>query len=168
MLERGIFITYEAIRKWCRKFGQQYANQIRCRRPQISDKWHLDEVVLAIDGQKYYLWRAVDSEGNVLDILMQSRRNTKAAKKVLRKLLKKQGFAPRVIVTDKLKSYGAAKKEILPGVEHRQHKGLNNRAENSQEAPAQAQVPRSSTTVSLILRIHPTTLPPQTTSTHCN
>jgi len=133
MLERGIFVTYEAIRKWCRKFGQQYANQIRRRRPQSSDKWHLDEVVVTIDAQKYYLWRAVDSEGNVLDILMQSRRDTKAGNRFFRKLLKKQGFAPRVIVTDKLKSYGAAKREILRKVEHRQHKGLNNRAENSHQ-----------------------------------
>ncbi len=133
MLERRICLTYETIRKWCRKFGQQYANQIRRRRPQLNDKWHLDEVVLAIDGRKYYLWRAVDSEGNVLDILMQSRRDTKAAKRFFRKLLRKQGEAPRVIVTDKLKSYGAAKKVILKGVEHRQHKGLNNRAENSHQ-----------------------------------
>ncbi len=133
MLERGICITYEAIRKWCRKFGQQYGNQIRCRRPQPSHKWHFDEVVLAIDGRKYYLWRAVDSEGNVLDILMHSRRDTKATRRFLRKLLQKQGLAPRVIVTDKLKSYKAAKKEILKGVEHPQHKGLNNPAENSHQ-----------------------------------
>lgn len=89
--------------------------------------------MITIDGQKYYLWRAVDQEGNVLDILIQSRRDTKAAKKFFRKLLKKQGFAPPVIVTDKLKSYGAVKKEILKGVKHRQHKGLNNRAENSHQ-----------------------------------
>jgi putative transposase len=133
MLYRGICVTYEAIRKWCKKFGQQYANQIRRRRCQPTDKWHLDEVAITIDGQKCYLWRAVDSDGNVLDILMQSRRNTKAAQRFFRKLLKKQGFAPRVIVTDKLKSYSAAKREMLPGVEHRQHKGLNNRAENSHQ-----------------------------------
>ncbi len=117
----------------CQKFGQAYANQVRRRRPNPGDKWHLDEVVVTIKGKKYYLWPAVDQAGNVLDILMQSRQDKGAAKKFLRKLLKTQGFAPRVIITDKLKSYGAAKKEILKGVEHRQHKGLNNRAENSHQ-----------------------------------
>lgn len=131
MLYRGTDVTYEAIRKWCRKFAQQYANQIRRRRPKPADKWHLDEVVIKIKGQQYYLWRAVDKEGQVLDILMQRRRNEAAADKFFRKLLKPVGFAPRVIITDKLKSYGAAKKKLLKGVEHRQHKGLNNRAENS-------------------------------------
>lgn len=119
MAYRGIFLTYESIREWCRKFGQRYANEIRRRRPQPGDKWQLDEMVITINGEQYYLWRAVDQEGNVLDILMQSQRDTKAAKKFFRKLLKKQGFAPRVIVTDKLRSYSAAKKEILKGVEHR-------------------------------------------------
>ncbi len=133
MLYRDIFVTYEAIRYWCRKFGPAYANQIRRCRPQLGDKWHLDEVVVIIKGKQYYLWRAVDQAGNVLDILMQGRRDKGAAKKFFRKLLKRQGFAPRVIITDKLKSYGAAKKEILKGVEHRQHKGLNNRAENSHQ-----------------------------------
>jgi len=115
------------------KFGQQYANQLRRKHPYIADKWHLDEVVVTIKGQQYYLWRAVDTEGNVLDVLLQRHRDTKAAKRFLRKLLKKQGFAPRVIVTDKLKSYEAAKKQVLKNVEHRQHKGLNNRAENSHQ-----------------------------------
>ena len=93
----------------------------------------MDEVVLTIRGQKHSLWRAVDQDGNVLDILVQSRRNKKAAKRFFRKLLKGLQYVPRVIVTDKLRSYGAAKREILPGVEHRQHKGLNNRAENSHQ-----------------------------------
>jgi putative transposase len=131
MLYRGIEVTYEAIRYWCRKYAQQYANEIRRCRPKSSDKWHLDEVVIKIKGKQYYLWRAVDQEGQVIDILMQNRRNEAAADKFFRKLLKPQDSAPRVIVTDKLKSYGAAKKKILKGVEHRQHKGLNNRAENS-------------------------------------
>ncbi len=121
------------IREWCQKFGQQYANQLRRKRPYIADKWHYDEVVVTIKGQQYYLWRAVDSEGNVLDVLLQRRRDTNAAKRFFRKLLKKQGFVPRVIVTDKLKSYEAAKKQVMPRVEHRQHKGLNNRAENSHQ-----------------------------------
>jgi putative transposase len=129
LLERGVVVTYEAIRKWCRKFGQQYATQLRHRRPRPGDKWHLDEVFLTIKGEHHYLWRAVDQEGQVLDILVQRRRDKWAAKKFFRKLLKGLTYVPRVIVTDKLKSYGAAKREILPGVEHRQHRSLNNRAE---------------------------------------
>ena len=133
MLYRGIEVTYESIREWCQKFGQQYANQVRRKRPYIADKWHLDEVVVTIKGKQYYLWRAVDADGNVLDILVQRHRDTKAAKRFFRKLLKQQDFTPRVIVTDKLKSYEAAKKQVLKNVEHPQHKGLNNRAENSHQ-----------------------------------
>ncbi|MBW4641316.1 MAG: IS6 family transposase [Gloeocapsa sp. UFS-A4-WI-NPMV-4B04] len=134
MLDRGIEVTYETIREWCQKFGQQYANQLRRRRPYVGDKWHLDEVVVTLKKQQYYLWRAVDGEGNVLDVLLQRHRDTKAAKRFFRKLLKKQGFVPRVIVTDKLKSYKAAKKQVMPNVEHRQHKGLNNLCENSHQS----------------------------------
>jgi putative transposase len=137
LFTRGVSVTYEAIRKWCRKFGQQYANQLRRRRPRPGDKWHLDEVFLTIHGARHYLWRAVDQEGSVLDILVQRRRDKKAAKKFFRKLLKGCQYVPRVIVTDKLKSYGAAKREILPGVEHRQHRYLNNRAENSHQPTRQ-------------------------------
>src|SRR5215510_7557685 len=128
---------YEAVRKWCRKFGQQYANQLRRRRLQPGDKWHLDEVFLTIKGEHHYLWRAVDQAGTVLDILVQRRRDKTAAKKFLRKLLKGLTYVPRVIVTDKLRSYGAAKQEILPGVEHRQHRYLNNRAEHSHQPTRQ-------------------------------
>ena len=133
MLYRGICVTYEAIRYWCHKFSQTFANQIRRRRPKPKRKWHLDEMRVQIKGEVFWLWRAVDEDGNLLDILIQRRRNKAAAKKFMRKLLKKQGFAPRVIVTDQLKSYASAKKGILPTVEHRQHKGLNNRAENSHQ-----------------------------------
>jgi putative transposase len=98
-----------------------------------GDKWHLDEVVISFAGKKHWLWRAVDQDGFVLDVLVQNRRDKEAAKRLFRKLLKKQGRAPRLLVTDKLKSYAAAKREIMPGVEHRQHKGLNNRAENSHQ-----------------------------------
>jgi putative transposase len=133
MLYCGIEVSYESIREWCQKFGQHYANQLRRKRPHIADKWHLDEVVVTIKKQQYYLWRAVDADGNVLDILMQGHRDTKAAKGFFRKLLKKQGFGPRVIVTDKLKSYEAAKKQVMKKVEHRQHKGLNNLCENSHQ-----------------------------------
>src|SRR6266436_6103933 len=137
LLERGVVVTYEAIRKWCGKFGQQYATQLRRRRPRPGDKWHLDEVFLTIKGEHHYLWRAVDQEGNVLDILVQRRRDKQAAKKFFRKLLKGLTYIPRVIITDKLKSYGAAKRDILPGVEHRQHRDLNNRAENSHQPTRQ-------------------------------
>jgi putative transposase len=124
-------VTYEAIRKWCRTFGQSYANELRHRRPRPGDKWYLDEVFLTIHGERHYLWRAVDQDGNVLDILVQNRRNKNTAKKFFRKLLKGLMYVPRVIITDKLKSYGAAKQELLPGVEHRQSCYLNNRYKNS-------------------------------------
>ena len=124
-------VTYEAIRKWCRKCGQDYANRLRRRRPRPGDKWYMDEGFLTINGERQYVWRAVDQDDNVLDILVQSRRNKKAAKKFFRKLLKGLTYVPRVIITDQLKSYGAAKREILPGVEPRQSRYLNNRCENS-------------------------------------
>jgi putative transposase len=128
---RGVLVSYEAIRKWCRKCGQAYANQLRRWCPRRGDKWHLDEVFLTINGKRHYLWRAVDQDDNVLDILVQRRRNKQAAKKFFRKLLKGLQYVPRVIITDKLQSYGAAKRESLPGVEHRQSRYLNNRCENS-------------------------------------
>jgi putative transposase len=134
---RGVIVSYEAIRKWCRKFGQQYANQLRRRRPRPGDKWHLDEVFITINKERHYLWRAVDQDGTVLDILMQRRRDKKAAKKFFRKLLKGCQYVPRVLITDKLQSYGAAKRESLPSVEHRQHRYLNNRAENSHQPTRQ-------------------------------
>src|SRR5215204_2331441 len=137
LCERGVIVSYEAIRKWCRKLGQQYANQLRRRRPRPGDKWYMDEMFLRIKGQRQVLWQAVDQNGNVLDILVQRRRDERAAKKFFRKLLKELTYVPRVIITDKLKSYGAAKREILPGVEHRQHRYLNNRAENSHQPTRQ-------------------------------
>ena len=101
--------------------------------PCAGDKWHLDEIAIKIAGVQHWLWRAVDQTGMVLDVLVQSRRDKRAAKRLLRKLLKRQGRAPRVMITDKLASYSAAKREMMPGVEHRRHKGLNNRAENSHQ-----------------------------------
>ena len=133
LAERGVVVTYETIRQWCRKFGQTYANELRRRRPRPGDKWHLDEVFITINGETHYLWRAVDQDGVVLDILVQRRRNKTAAKKFLRKLLSGLEYVPRVLITDKLASYGAAKREVLPSVDHRQHKGLNNRAETSHQ-----------------------------------
>ena len=130
---RGISVSYETIRKWGLKFGQEFANRIRRRAPRRGDKWHLDEVLLSIAGKKHWLWRAVDQEGFVLDVFAQSRRDTQAAKRLLRKLMKRQRRAPRVMITDKLASYGAAKREVMPFVEHRKHKDLNNRVENSHQ-----------------------------------
>ena len=130
---RGVSLSYETIREWCLKFGQTYANGLRRRSPRPGDRWHLDEVFLKINGRIHYLWRAVDQDGDVLDILVQSRRDKKAAKKFFRKLLKGLRYVPRVIITDKLKSYSAAKAEVLPGVEHCRNKGQNNRAENSHQ-----------------------------------
>src|SRR5215218_5923665 len=127
---RGIIISHETVRRWARKFGQAFANQIRRRLPRPGDTWHLDEVVITIAGEKHWLWRAVDQDGIVLDVLVQGRRDKRAAKRLL---LKRQGRAPRVLIADKLASYPAAKKELMPGVEHRRHKGLNNRAENSHQ-----------------------------------
>src|SRR5258708_2785765 len=105
LAQRGIVVTYETVRQWCLKFGQTHANELRRRRPRCRDKWHMDEVVLTIRGKKHYVWRAVDQDGNVLDILVQSRRNKKAAKRFFRKLLKGSQYAPRAFITDKLKSY---------------------------------------------------------------
>ncbi len=130
---RGIIVSHETVRQWALKFGQAFANQVRRRLPAAYDKWHLDEVVLTIAGVKHWLWRAVDQSGMVLDILVQSRRDMRAAKRLLRKLLKRQCRAPRVMITDKLASYGAARRQVMPSVEHRKHKGLNNRAENSHQ-----------------------------------
>lgn len=106
---RGVVVSYEAIRSWVAKFGLKYAKVIRRNRPVVADKWHLDEVVIPIYGKKNWLWRAVDSQGAVLDILVQSRRNRRAADRFFRKLFKAFG-EPRVTVTDKLRSYGAALK----------------------------------------------------------
>src|SRR4051795_901961 len=116
---RGFDVGHETVRQWARTFGQAFANQICRRLPCPGDKWHLDEVCLMIRGTKHWLWRAVDQDGFVLDVLVQSRRDKKAAKRLLRKLLKKQMRPPRVMVTDKLASYTAAKTDVMPSVEHR-------------------------------------------------
>ncbi|NEH33196.1 IS6 family transposase [Rhizobium ruizarguesonis] len=134
LAERGIMVTHQTVRLWAEKFGRHFANEIRRRSAgKLGDKWHLDEVVITIQGKKHWLWRAVDQDGFVLDALVQSRRNAKAAKRLMRNLLKGQGHLPRVMITDKLRSYGAAKRDIMPSVEHRSHKSLNNRAENSHQ-----------------------------------
>jgi putative transposase len=130
---RGIVVSHQSIRDWGLRFGQMFANALKRRRPRPGDKWFLDEVFIRVRGKLHYLWRAVDQDGHVLDILVQSRRSAKAAQRFFRKLLKGLQCVPRVIVTDKLKSYAAAKREILPGVEHRQSRYLNNRAEVSHQ-----------------------------------
>ena len=131
LLERGIAVSYETVRRWALTFGPAYARRLRRKAPSRRDIWHLDEVVVTIADKKHWLWRAVDQDGYVLDEIVQSRRDTKAAKRLLKRLLRKQGGPPRRLITDKLASYAAAQRQIMPDVEHRSHKGLNNRAENS-------------------------------------
>ena len=131
LAERGIVVSHETVRRWCKKFGEDFAKRLRRRRPRPGDKWYLDEVFIRIGGVQHYLWRAVDQEGVVLDILVQARRDGNAAKRFFRRLLKGLQYVPRVIVTDKLQSYGVAHRQLLPKVEHRQSRHLNNRAENS-------------------------------------
>ncbi|MFK0693246.1 IS6 family transposase [Mesorhizobium sp. IMUNJ 23033] len=131
LLERGIVVSYETIRRWGKKHSPDYARRLRRKAPSKDDVWHLDEVAVRINGRRCWLWRAVDQDGYVLDEIVQTRRNTKAARRLLIRLLKKQGLSPKRIVTDKLRSYSAARRQVMPDIEHRSHKGLNNRAENS-------------------------------------
>ena len=131
---RGICVSYETVRQWEKKFGNGFAKEIRRRAPARGDKWRLDEVVVSIAGEKHWLWRAVDQNGFGLDALVRHRRDTRAAQRLMRKLLKSAVTPPRVMITDKLRSYGAARVKVALRVEHRQHKGdLNNRAENSHQ-----------------------------------
>ena len=132
-MERGIDVSNETIRRWVLKFGRLYAQRLRRSRPKPDDRWHLDEMFVSIRGKRMYLWRAVDSEGEVLDFLIQSKRNKAAALKLMRKLLKNQGFAPRVVVTDKLRSYASAFRELGLSAQHEQGLRKNNRAENSHQ-----------------------------------
>ncbi len=133
LAERGLDVSYETVRRWVLKFGQIYARQIRRRRPRPIGRWNLDEMVVIIRGKRFYLWRAVDSEGEVLDFLVQSRRNSKAAIRLMRKLLRKQGLAPSTIVTDKLRFYGSAHRALGLLAEHEQGLRKNNRGENSHQ-----------------------------------
>jgi putative transposase len=133
LAERGIEVSYESARRWVLKFGPLFARNLRRLRPRPSGTWHLDEMVVSIQGKRMYLWRAVDSEGEVLDLLVQAKRDTKAALRLMRKLLKKQGYAPDELVTDKLGSYGAARRELRLSCRHEQGLRKNNRAENSHQ-----------------------------------
>ena len=128
LAERGVDISYETVRRWVLKFGPLFARELRRRRPRPTARWHLDEMAVMIAGRRFWLWRAVDDEGEVLDLLVQRRRDKAAAVKLMQKLLKKQGFAPEVLVTDKLRSYGAAKSEIGLSARHDQGLRANNRA----------------------------------------
>jgi putative transposase len=130
---RGICVTYETVRQWGKKFGKAFSDQLRQRAPARGDKWYMDEVVVSIAGEPHWLWRAVDQNGFVLDVLVQRRRDTHAAQRLMKRLLKSAVTPPRVMITDKLRSYGAAKTKMGLRIEHRQHKGLNNRAENSHQ-----------------------------------
>jgi putative transposase len=133
LAERELDISYETIRSWVLKFGPVIVRRLRRRRPRPSDRWHLDEMVVRIAGKRMYLWRAVDHEGEVLDMLVQRRRDARAALRLMRKLLKKQGFAPKLLVTDKLRSYGSAFPRLRLICPHAQGLRTNNRAENSHQ-----------------------------------
>jgi len=133
LAERGLDVSYETVRRWFLKFGAPIARNLRHMRPTPSDYWHLDEMVIVIRGRRHWLWRAVDNEGEVLDFLVQSKRNAKAALKLMRKLMKKQGWAPTRITTDKLKSYQVAFRTLGLMAEHIDDKRANNRAENSHQ-----------------------------------
>ena len=131
LAERGIDVSYESVRRWVLKFGPQFAAGLARRRPRPHDRWNFDEMVVRIGGRHMYLWRAVDSEGEVLDMLVLRRRDKSAALRLLRKLLKREGFVPRTIVTDKLRSYAAALRDLRFAGHHEQGQRANNRAENS-------------------------------------
>src|SRR5947208_14146920 len=133
LAERGLDVSYETVRSWVLKFGPIIARRLRGGRPRPSNRWHLDEMVVRIAGKHMYLWRAVDHEGEVLDMLVQSRRDSRAALRLMRKLLRKQGFVPKLLVTDKLRSYGSAFRQLRLTCPHEQGLRKNNRAENSHQ-----------------------------------
>ena len=131
LVEPGITVSDETIRRWAATFGPAITRGVRRRAPRPGDIWHLDEMRVVIRGEIHWLWRAIDQYGIVLDEILRRQRDKRAARRLLVTLLKRQGWAPRRIVTDKLASYGAAKREVASGIEHRSHKGLNNRAANA-------------------------------------
>src|SRR5689334_9201986 len=133
LAERGLEVSYETVRRWVLKFGSRIARRLRRSRPRPTDRWHLDEMVVRIAGRQMYLWRAVDHEGEVLDMLVQRRRDKRAALRLMRKLLRKQGFAPKLLTTDKLGSYGSAFRHLRLTCPHEQGLRKNNRAENSHQ-----------------------------------
>ena len=137
LAQRGVTVTYETLRQWCQRFGPVYARRLRRRRGRLGDTWHLDEVFVTIQGRQQYLWRAVDEDGDVLDILVQSHRNRRAAVRFFRKLLKTQGCIPRRLITDQLRSYAAACRTVIPSVVHVTDQYANNRAEVSHQPTRQ-------------------------------
>ena len=137
LAERGIAVPYESIRHWCRKFGAGYARTLKRREGRLGDTWHLDELFVSIQGQRQYLWRAVDQDGDVIDILVQPRRDRRAAARFFRRLLKDQGGEPRRVVTDKPRSYSAARRDVMPSVVHDTSRYANNRAEVSHQPTRQ-------------------------------
>jgi len=176
MAERGVIVTHETIRQWCLKFGQTYAHALKKRRGKLGDKWHAGRASFSrINGKIHYLWRAVDQDGNVLDIRVAKPSQQACSQKVLRAALRVGlQYVPRVIITDKLASYAAAKREIMPSVEHRQHKGLNNCAERSHQRTRQRErtmrrfrIPRPCTTLPLGLWSDLRSFSAQTTSSQC-
>jgi len=134
---RGVIVSYETIRQWSRKFGAEYARKLKRREGRLGDTWHLDELFVTTQGERQYLWRAVDQDGDVIDIFVQARRNRRAAERFFRKLLIGQGSEPRRLVTDKLRSYGAAHRTIMPSVVHVTERYANNRAEVSHQPTRQ-------------------------------
>jgi putative transposase len=137
LAERGIIVSYETIRLWCQKFGPDYARKLKRRQGRLGDRWHLDEVFIRINGQQQYLWRAVDQDGDVIDILVQPRRDQRAAERFFRRLLRGQGQEPFRIIIDKLRSYSAAVRTILCDVTHNTERYANNRAEVSHQPTRQ-------------------------------
>ena len=133
LAERGITVSYESIRLWCNKFGPQYTKRLKCRHQGFGDTFYVDEVFVKIGGQQQYLWRAVDQDGEVVDVFLQARRDGAAAKRFFKRLIRSHGKEPRKIVTDKLRSYPVAQREVMPGVIHDTSQYANNRAEQSHE-----------------------------------
>ena len=137
LAQRAVTVTYETIRQWCRTFGPAYARTLRRRRGRMGDTWYLDELFVNIQGRQQYLWRAVDEDGDVIDVLVQSRRDRRAATRFFRKLLKRQGSVPRRLITDKLRSYAAVRRAVMPFVVHVTDQYANNRAEVSHQPTRQ-------------------------------
>ena len=133
LVQRGITVSYESIRLWCIKFGRNYAGRLQRRHKGYADTFNIDEVFVKINGKQHHLWRAVDQEGDVIDVFLQSRRDGTAAKRFFKRLLRTQGEAPRRIVTDKLQSYGVAQRELMPNTIHNTAQYANNRAELSHQ-----------------------------------
>lgn len=133
LAERGIIVSYESIRLWCNKFGSKYVKRLKRRHQGFGDTFYIDEVFVKIQGRQHYLWRAVDQDGEVVDVYLQKRRNGKAVKRFFKRLLKNHHDEPRKIVTDKLRSYGVAHRELIPDTIHDTIQYANNRVEVSHQ-----------------------------------